>query len=604
MGVDDSRTLLALKAHRRELIDPKIDEYGGRIVKSTGDGLLLEFPSVVDAVRCAVDVQRGMAERNAGLPAEQRLDFRIGINVGDIIIDGDDIHGDGVNVAARLQALAEPGGICASRVVRDQVLDKLSFAFEDLGAQRVKNIARPIEVYRVDLGSAEMPAATGGRRHWRRLTRALAWPRLAVPVLALILAGIGFWSLPRFWNSAALPTPPPMSIAILPFATPAGGAVEKQSAEALRHDLTTVLAAVDRKITTVQVDAASDGPTISRESGRRLNARYVAEGDVRRGSAGNIANLRVVDVGTGAQLWGEQYDLPDSATSVQSAVKRRKIVAQIAETVDYAETRRVLALPLERLNAMELVLRGQAALNESATLASMKEARKLYDDALRLNPNFVPALVARTMIVDFEKDLDPNANAERAAREMEDFSARALRLDINSAQVWRARSVALSVAGRWTAALQAADQAIALDPYNPQRHVDKAYLLNLSGRPADALRVIDQALAMEPTYAGWGLAMACFAHLLLDQPDEAIVTCEKAAPNEPTWMVQLFLVAAYANHGDLQRAAAAKERVLRIVPGYTIAQLRAKGFSKVPEYVKLAEMYWYPGLRKAGIPEN
>src|SRR5437879_6449042 len=152
MGRDDSATLAGLKAHRRELIDTKIAEYDGRIVKTTGDGLLLEFASVVDAVRCAVDIQRGMAERNAGVPPEQRIDFRIGINVGDIIIDGDDIFGDGVNVAARLQTLAEPGGICVSRVVRDQVLDKLSFGFDDLGPQAVKNIVLPVEVYRVDLG--------------------------------------------------------------------------------------------------------------------------------------------------------------------------------------------------------------------------------------------------------------------------------------------------------------------------------------------------------------------------------------------------------------------------------------------------------------------
>src|SRR5258706_1967622 len=190
MGRDDSATLAGLKAHRQELFDPTIAEYGGRIVKTTGDGLLLEFPSVVDSVRCAVDVQRGMAERNAALPPEQRIDLRIGINVGDIIIDGEDIHGDGVNVAARLQALAEAGGICASRVVRDQVLDKLSFTFEDLGAQQVKNIARPVEVYRVDLVSAETQTPPGGHKHWRRVTRALGWPWLAAGVLVLGLAGM------------------------------------------------------------------------------------------------------------------------------------------------------------------------------------------------------------------------------------------------------------------------------------------------------------------------------------------------------------------------------------------------------------------------------
>src|SRR5271169_1659985 len=159
MGRDDSATLAGLKAHRQGLIDPKIAEYSGRIVKTTGDGLLLEFPSVVDAVRCAVDVQRGMAERNAGVSPEQRIQFRMGINVGDIIIDGDDIFGDGVNVAARLQTLAEPGGICVSRIVRDQVLYKLSFAFEDLGSQQVKNIARPVEAYLVDLASGAVEIA-------------------------------------------------------------------------------------------------------------------------------------------------------------------------------------------------------------------------------------------------------------------------------------------------------------------------------------------------------------------------------------------------------------------------------------------------------------
>jgi class 3 adenylate cyclase len=195
MGRDDSATLASLKAHRRELIDPKIAEYGGRIVKTTGDGLLLEFPSVVDAVRCAVDVQRGMAERNAGVPLAQRIEFRIGINVGDIIIDGDDIFGDGVNVAARLQTLAERGGICVSRMVRDQVLDKLSFAFEDLGSQQVKNIARPVEAYRVDLGSGAQPA---GRRRWQRLTRAPGWRWLGVGIVVLLIGGTTAWYVQSF----------------------------------------------------------------------------------------------------------------------------------------------------------------------------------------------------------------------------------------------------------------------------------------------------------------------------------------------------------------------------------------------------------------------
>jgi class 3 adenylate cyclase/TolB-like protein/Tfp pilus assembly protein PilF len=602
MGVDDSGTLAALKAHRRELIDPKIAEYGGRIVKTTGDGLLLEFPSVVDAVRCAVDVQRGMAERNAGLPREQRIDFRIGINVGDIIIDGDDIHGDGVNVAARLQALAEPGGICASRVVRDQVLDKLSFTFEDLGAQQVKNIARPVEVYRVDLGSAETQLSTGARRHWQRVMRALGWPWLAAGVVVVGLAGIAVWTVPSFWktSAASADSSPPLSLAILPFAAPAGSAVEKQYAETLRQDLTTGLAAVRRDVKTVQGDAIADG-TSSRELGRRLNVRYLVEGDVRRAGASNIVNLRMVDVRTGAQVWGERYDLSESTPSVESSINLRRIIGRLGTTVTEAETRRVITAPLDQLNATELVLRGDAVRSQS--LASLKDARALYDAALRLDPNLVIALIARSDILDAEIDMDPRPDHDRIVREMQESSNRALQLDNSNPQVWRARSEALAVGGRWNAAFEAIDQAIRLDPYNPQLYVYKA-MWNMTGRPADALLVIDRAMAMAPIYTGWSMMAACWAHLLLGQADKAIVMCERSAPLEPNWLVQLLLAAAYANHGDLEQAVATKERALRMVPGYTIAQLRAKRYSDVPEYVKLAETYWYPGLRKAGIPEN
>ena len=603
MGLDDSGTLAALKAHRRELIDPKISEYDGRIVKTTGDGLLLEFPSVVDAVRCAVDVQRGMAERNAGTTPDQRLDFRIGINVGDIIIDGDDIYGDGVNVAARLEGLAEPGGICASRVVRDQVLDKLSFTFEDLGPQQVKNIARPVDVYRVHLGSEAplKPGAPGA--HSRRVTHTRAWRWFAATVLALGIAGIAIWAMPPFWNSAA-PALPPLSIAILPFTAPASSVVEKEYAEALRHDLTTGLAAVRRDMKTVQSDVTADGAANSRELGRRLNVRYVVEGDVRRDRAGHIVNLRVVDVHAGTQLWGQRYDLPDSATPAESSVKLRKIVGQLANTVSEAETRRVIAQPLDQLNAIELVLRGDAVLGNSWTLTSTKDARALYDAALRLDPNLATALVARSDILDAELDVDPSPDRDRIVREMEALSSRALQLDVSNPQVWRARGQALGVAGRWNAALEAIDQAIRLDPYNPHFPIYKAWMMIMSGRPADALSIIDQAMAMEPIYVGWGMMMACWAHLLLGQVDHAVARCEKAAPLEPNYLVQLLLAAAYADRGDLGRAVAAKERVLRTQPGYTVSQLRAKRYSEDPGYLKLAETYWYPGLLKAGFPEH
>ena len=316
MGRDDSATLAGLKAHRRELIDPKIAEYGGRIVKTTGDGLLLEFPSVVDAVRCTVDVQRGMAERNAGVPPEQRIEFRIGINVGDIIIDGEDIFGDGVNVAARLQTLAEPGGICVSRVVRDQVLDKLSFAFEDLGSQQVKNIARPVEAYRVDLATGALPTPSMGRRRRQRLTHG-PWRWIAVGTLALGVAGIAVWLLLPLLksSSASADSPPPMSITILPFVAASDSAVDRQYAERLTNDLTTGIGR-DRQVTVTASSVASaiTGGTIDLPAlGRQLNVRYIAEGEIRRIGEKLVVAVRLTDAKTRNQVWSDRREYETAA---------------------------------------------------------------------------------------------------------------------------------------------------------------------------------------------------------------------------------------------------------------------------------------------------
>jgi len=357
MGLDDSGTLAALKAHRRELIDPKIAEHDGRIVKGTGDGLLLEFSSVVDAVRCAVDVQRGMAERNEGIAPDKRLEFRIGINVGDIIIDGNDIFGDGVNVAARLEALADPGGICVSRVVRDQVLDKLSLAFEDLGAQEVKNIARPVEVYRADLGSGALPTQSQRHRGRQRLSRSREWRWAGAGVVALGFAAIAFWIVPPFWKTAPAPTPPALSVAIMPFAAPHGDADASRFADALARDLVTRLGRVEgvegrvSVVSGLSFPAGEVGANGPRELGRKLDARYLVEGDVLRGSDGNTVNLRLIDTATGAQVWSERGSVPDPDVTKESSVSLYNLSNRLRQAIVSAEIRRIEGLPVAALPA-------------------------------------------------------------------------------------------------------------------------------------------------------------------------------------------------------------------------------------------------------------
>ena len=403
MGRDESGTLAGLKAHRRELIDPKIDEYGGRIVKTTGDGLLLEFPSIVDAVRCAVELQRGMIERNAELPEEERIRFRVGINVGDVIIDDNDIFGDGVNVAARLQTLAEPGGICVSRAVRDQVLDKLSFSFEDLGAQTVKNIARPVEVYRIrdaptsDAVTDARPVPGVDPLPTRR-SQSTTWRWLAAGAFSLGFIGIAAWSLSQRSQTGTTPVPPPLSVAVLPFAAAGGNRDDDQIAAALTRDLTTNLSRW-RWATVASVNKAPDSRAKefdARIVGRELNVRYLVDGELRRGSDKDAITIHLIDTRSGANAWSDrlEFDLlrpPDEQPAPAMRLARRLRTA-IYET----EMRRAAASPVPG-SAWDLVLRGDAALNAgNDRVTDARNARKSIPRGVTHRPKFRSCLVIDT----------------------------------------------------------------------------------------------------------------------------------------------------------------------------------------------------------------
>jgi adenylate cyclase len=322
MGVDEEGTLGALKELRRELADPKIKEHRGRIVKTTGDGLLVEFASVVDAVRCAVEVQRGMAERNAEVEEARRIQFRMGVNLGDIIKDGRDIYGDGVNVAARLEALAEPGGICVNRVVRDQVRDKLDFAFEDAGEQRVKNIARPLRVYRLRPGQAPGEAIEATQ------------PRLA------------------------LPDKP--SVAVLPFTNMSGDPEQEFVSDGIAEDVITALShypslfVIARNSTFTYKGRAVD----VKQVGRELGVRYVLEGSVRKAGNRIRVTAQLIEGETGNHVWAERYDrdLAD-IFAVQDEITHALTTA-LTPAIAEAELRRAIRKPPENLDACAAYQRG------------------------------------------------------------------------------------------------------------------------------------------------------------------------------------------------------------------------------------------------------
>ena len=617
----DDRAALALLDRSREVFGAEVAAHGGRVIDMAGDSVLAVFDTAAGAVSAALAVQERLGRIGDESPADRRMLFRIGIHLGDVLEKADgSVYGDGVNIAARLQTLAEPGGITVSSSIREAVFNRVGAAFEDLGAQTVKNIVQPVVAFRLRwdkasaaLGVPSAGAATqGAQARDAATTRAQAtrsrvsrraWiATLAALVLVVALAIVWLWQD----GLAQVARYAPMSVEMMPFDAPAGDPAGAQYARQLRRDLLSGLVSFSRSVHPLQADdAASAGAGGDRPGGSAApRARYRVEGDMRRERPGVMqAHLRLIDVVNHAQVWGEHYELPEAPGTTEAAIVRRRIVAAIETAILAAETRRVIELPVDRLDATELVLRGWASFERTRTLESTRQAKELFDAALRREPNLVFALSARSSILDAELDVDPHPDRDRMAHEMDEYSGRATQLDPDHANTWYVRSVALADGGRWNEALEAIDLAIRRDPHNPDLYDTRGWMMNMTGRPAEALPLVGKALSLNPGNTYFESRIACQAHLLLGQATEAVAACEKAAGLNTDWVVQLFLIAAYANHGDMAKAQAAKAQVLKVVPGYAISKLKAKRYSEVPEYSMIAEEYWYAGLRKAGIPD-
>jgi len=608
MGVDEGGTLASLKSHLQALFDPKISEYGGRIVKTTGDGLLLEFPSVVDAVRCAVDVQRGMAERNAGVPTDQRIDFRIGINVGDIIIDGDDIFGDGVNVAARLQALAEPGEICVSKVVRDQVLDKLSLTFEDLGAQKVKNIARPVEAYRVEVGTAVPSAVSKAHRSWQRFARSRALRWFAAGFVAFVAVGVGVLAMTQFGKGAQIAEPPAFSVAVLTFSVPGGTPADQQFADLVTQGIASALRRTTTYVKVILHPITVESSQIieMRAIARERNVRYLLRGNVRIEGDNAETTARLIEAENATEVWTGQFAGARSKLFAESGGASLAFIRDLRNALWMAEEQRAShRSPQDAKTPADLVLRA-AILRRDLTPKRLQEARALADEALRLDSNFVMALRERVIINGLIWEYDPSANRVQLGQEMAEFTGRALAIDRSDPGVWRDRAAALSMQWRWNAALEALAEAHRLDPSNIGDAIDRVWQLSMMGNADESVRIAESALAAEP-----GLDLdpgfrhnQCYAQLLLGQFDKAVSSCEKSVAGGESWWPWFFLTVAYSQSGDMAKATTAKAELLKRRPSFSIAQLNAMGLSDNSVYLKQADDNVIAGLRKAGVPEK
>jgi len=550
MGADEEGTLATLKAIRRELVDPRIIEHRGRIVKTTGDGLLVEFASVVDAVRCAVDVQREMAERNTGVSAETRIEFRVGINLGDIIIDGDDIFGDGVNIAARLETLAEPGGICVSRVVRDQVRDKLAFAFEDMGEQQVKNIARPVRAHRIRIDAVvpTPPAAS------------------AAP--------------------APLPLPDKPSIAVLPFQNMSGDPEQEYFADGMVEDITTALSRIPWLFVIARNSSFTyKGQAIDvKRVGRELGVGYVLEGSVRKVGERVRITGQLIDAVTGAHLWADRFDGSiEEVFELQDQVAL-SVAGVIEPALQAAETVRSAGRPTGDLTAYDLYLRAYAMTLSSTS--KVTEALGLLEQAIERDPRYAPALAWAALccfrLVGDGRSADPAADRRKGS----DFARRALEVAGDDPNVLANAALALAYFGEDIGTMIAlVDRALALNPSFARGWNISSSLRNWAGQPDIAIEHMETSLRLSPrARVGTSLVGIGSSHFVSRRFDQAVPILLRAIQEDPTHpLAYRYLAACYAHMGRLDDAREAMRR-LRAVTSLVIPDL---SYLRNPEYREL-----------------
>ena len=521
MGTDEEGTHRRLQAHLRELIDPKITEYRGRVVKNTGDGFLAEFASVVDAVRCAVEVQRGMAERNATTSPEERIEFRVGINLGDVIAEGEDIFGDGVNIAARLEALAEAGGICVSRVVRDQVRDKLDYAFEDMGEQQVKNIARPVRVYRVGDASStgKSPAAP------------------APPVL---------------------PLPDKPSIAVLPFQNMSGDPEQEYFADGMVEEIITALSRIRWLFVIARNSSFTyKGQAVDvKEVGRELGVRYVLEGSVRKSGQRMRITAQLIEAETDSHLWAERFDGSiEDVFELQDQVAT-SVAGVIEPTLQVAEAARSAERPTTDLTAYDLYLRAHAlalSWEKSTTIRSLE----LLEQAIERDPHYGAALAAAAAR-HFELHVNNwTDDPETSRRKGIDLCRRALQFAGDDPNVLSSVAYTLGYFGEEIDAVIALlDRGLRLNPSSARGWQWSGWLRLWAGEPDLAIEHFETSLRLNPReqranpFMGIGVA-----HFFAERLNEARVTLLRSLQEKPNWVpTYRFLASCYAHMGRLDEA--------------------------------------------------
>jgi adenylate cyclase len=561
MEADEEGTHERLKVHFEQLINPKIDAHRGRIVKTSGDGLLVEFASVVDAVRCAIEIQRGMAERNVAASTPERIEFRIGINLGDVIVEGDDIFGDGVNIAARLEGLAEPGSVFISNTVHDHVRDRLLFGFDDLGEQQVKNITRPVRVYRVTAREQARP-------------------------------------------ETMLPLPDKPSIAVLPFQNMSGDPEQEYFADGIAEDIITLLSksralfVIARNSTFTYKGRAAD----IKQVGRELGVRYVLEGSVRK--AGNRVRVtgQLIEAATGGHLWAERYDrdLID-IFAVQDEITA-SVSAAILPTMERSERERAARKPPDSLDAWECYHRGMWHLGKVEAVEN-ERARGFFRRAIDLDPQFAPAAAALALTYLNEITLfRPDLRAVNLPLALE-HAVHAVNIDATDATGHSSLARTLWMSGRHAESLAKANIAVGCDPNSAAAYGALGGARLWGGFPRDAIEPLQTAMRLspfDPLTSLWRHFIAR-AHYLSEDYKEAIAVASQLRQSHPNFRQPYnTLIASLGQVGDVDEAhAVMTDGLARFGEAFRI--LMSLPLSELRELRSEDREHLIDGFRKAGL---
>ncbi|PSH67863.1 adenylate cyclase [Phyllobacterium brassicacearum] len=603
--IDEEGTRARFQADLSGIVEPSIVDHHGRLVKTMGDGLLVEFHSVVDALRCAVHVQRQKARQTAAAPTQEKFDFRIGINLGDIIVEGEDIHGDGVNIADRIQALAAPGGIAISGSAYDQVKSKLQLGYVSLGEQKVKSIAEPIRVYRVLLDPSAAGTTTGvpgNLRRWRI-------PAVAAAV-ALLLAGAALWWQPwtLLWPTPverfAYPLPDKPSVAVLPFINVTGNTEQDHLAEGLTDDLITELSKVSGLFVIARhsVFAIRDSSGKIQDVAAELGVHYVLEGTLQRADTRLRINVKLIDAVTGLSLWAERYDREyTDLFAVQDDVIG-KIISALEVKLSEGERDQLARIPTDNLEAYDYYMRAEQEGFLYSDVDTYRRTLAYYQKAIDIDPNFANAHagIARVAVDVWRNDYNFLWSAAVARKIAYDAAGQALKLDPNNARAHTVLALLQLVDGREVEARESASRAVAEQPNDAEAVGNLALILAQTGSRGQAVTEMDKALRLDPTPPPSFQLQAGIVFYTARENERAIplmLAARDALPKaEPA---REYLTAAYVNQGDQTRATQEKAKLIELFPDANLTY-----YSYLYDYWRDEDLqYHLAGLKAAGIPQ-